>query len=137
MPFKISSRNKVETKNKKTKLLSLFSMLQLKKGWDKRMFFFFYNKISFPFSFSCPCLMGMLKNTEYYLISKLFAEVFLIARIPHSTVLIYSRQREKAILWPIVRHKQNFFFKRCRRGHWNKNSYQDLLSGFYHHCSTK
>ena len=28
-----------------------FSMLQLKRSWDKRMFFFFYNQISFSFSF--------------------------------------------------------------------------------------
>ena len=38
------------------------SMLQLKRSWDKRMFFFFYNQISFPFSFSCLCLMRTLKR---------------------------------------------------------------------------
>ena len=47
---------------------------------------FFYNQISFPFS--CTCLMGMFKKTEYNPICMVFAEVFLIVRIPHSTVLI-------------------------------------------------
>ena len=48
---------------------------------------FFYNQI-FPFSFSCTCLMDTFKKTEYNPISKVFTEVFLIARIPHSTILI-------------------------------------------------
>ena len=63
-----------------------FSMLQLKRSWDKRIFF--YNQISFPFFFSCTCLMGKFKKTEYNPICKVFTEVFLIARIPHSTFLI-------------------------------------------------
>ena len=50
--------------------------------------FFFYNKISFPFSFSCMYLMGTFKKTEYNPICMVFTEVFLIVRIPHSTVLI-------------------------------------------------
>ena len=73
-------------------------MLQLKRGWGKRMFFFFYNQISFPFSFSCTCLMGTFEKTECNSMCKVFTEVFLIARIPHSTVLIHFVQREKAIL---------------------------------------
>ena len=56
------------------------------------MFFFFYNQISFPFSFSYSCLMGLFKKTEYSPICKVFTEVFLIATIPHSTVLTYFRQ---------------------------------------------
>ena len=42
----------------------------------------------FPFSFSCTCLMGLFKKTEYSLICKVFNEVLFIARIPHFTVLI-------------------------------------------------
>ena len=52
------------------------------------MFFFFFTQVSFPFSFSCTCLMGTFKKTEYNLICKVFTEVFLIARIPYSIVLI-------------------------------------------------
>ena len=62
------------------------------------MFFFFDNQFFFNFSFSCTCLMGMFKNIEYNLMCKVFAEDFLIARTPHSTVLIHLGQREKAIL---------------------------------------
>ena len=51
------------------------------------MLFFFYNQISFPF-FYCTCLMGTFKKTEYNLICKVFRDVFLIARMPHSIVLI-------------------------------------------------
>ena len=42
--------------------------------------------------------MCKFKKTGYNVIWKVFKEVFLIARIPHSTVLIYFCQREKAIL---------------------------------------
>ena len=77
-----------------------FSMLQLKRSWDKRKLFFFYNQIYFPFSFSCTCLMGMLEKTEYNLICNIFSEIFLITRIPHSTVLIHFCEREKIILSP-------------------------------------
>ena len=42
----------------------------------------------FPFSFSCTCLMGLFKKTEYSLICKVFNEVLFIARIPYFTVLI-------------------------------------------------
>ena len=48
------------------------------------MFFFFYNQISFSFSFSCTYLVGTFKKTKYNLICKVFTEVFLIARIPNS-----------------------------------------------------
>ena len=60
------------------------------------------------------CLMGMFKKTEYNPICKVFTEVFLIARIPHSTILLTSRIGVVTINWP---HKQNFSFK-----HWVKNS---------------
>ena len=72
-----------------------FSMLQFKRSWDKAIFFFFYDQISF----SCTCLMDTFKKTEYNPICKIFLEVFLVARIPHPTVLIHFCQREKAILW--------------------------------------
>ena len=67
-----------------------FSILQLKKSWYKKMFFFFYNHFFFFFYFflSCTCLMGKFKKTEYSPICKVFAEVFLIVRVPHCTVLI-------------------------------------------------
>ena len=89
MPFTkidIRSRNKVDIKNN----YLCFSMLQFKRSRDKRMFFFcfFCNQISFLFSFSCTCLMGTFKNTEYNKICKVFSEVFLITRIPYSAVLI-------------------------------------------------
>ena len=42
--------------------------------------------------------MSMFKKTDYSLICKVFTEDFLIARIPHATVLIHFGQREKAIL---------------------------------------
>ena len=90
----ISSRKKVDIAN----YYLCFSMLQLNRNRDKRMFFFFYNQISFPFSCSCTCLMGTFKKTEYNPICKVFTEVFLIARIPHFTVLIHFCQRESAIL---------------------------------------
>ena len=93
----ISSRKKVDIAN----YYLCFSMLQLNRNRDKRMFFFFYNQISFPFSCSCTCLMGTFKKTEYNPICKVFTEVFLIARIPHSTFLIHFCQRESAILWPL------------------------------------
>ena len=73
-------------------------MLQLKRSQDKIMFFFFYNQISFSVYFSCTCLMGMFKKTEYNPICKVFTEAFFIARITHSTVLINFRRRENAIL---------------------------------------
>ena len=65
-----------------------FSILQLKRSWYKEMFFFFYNHFFFTFLFSCTCLMGKFKKTEYNPICKVFAEVFLIVRVPHCTVLI-------------------------------------------------
>ena len=49
-------------------------------------------------SFSCTFLMATFKMTEYNPVCKVFTEVFLIARIPHSTVLIHFGPREKAIL---------------------------------------
>ena len=54
----------------------------------KKIFFFFYNQISFSFSFLFKCLMGMFKKSEYNSIFKVFTEFFLNTRIPHSTVLI-------------------------------------------------
>ena len=54
-------------------------MLQLKRSQDKIMFFFFYNQISFSIYFSCTCLMGMFKKTEYNPICKVFTEAFFIA----------------------------------------------------------
>ena len=88
----IRSRNKVDTENHDP----CFSMLQLKRSWDKRMFFFFYNQVSFPFSSSCTRFMGMSKKTEYSPICKV-STGFLITRIPYFTV--QSFQREKSILW--------------------------------------
>ena len=49
-------------------------------------------------SFSSTFLMGIIKMAEYNPICNIFTEVFLITRIPHSTVLIYFGPREKAIL---------------------------------------
>ena len=89
------NRYKLKKQSWHRKSVSLFF-----KSWDKRMLFFFHNQISFSFSnflflymfnghaYSCTCL-----------ICKVFADVFLITRIPHSKVLIHFRQREKAILW--------------------------------------
>ena len=56
------------------------------------MFFFFYNQIFFLFSFSYMCLMGTFKKTECNSMCKVFTEIFLIARIPHSTVLIHLEE---------------------------------------------
>ena len=80
------------------KTLLFFSMLQLKRSWNKRLFFFFSHKISF----SCTCLMGTFKKTEYNPTSKVFTEVFLIAWIPHPTFLIHLCQREKATVTVLV-----------------------------------
>ena len=80
----ISSRNKVVIENHDL----CFSMLQLKRSWNERMFFFFYNQVFFPFSFSCMFLLDTFKKTECSPICKVFTEVFLITKIPHSTVLI-------------------------------------------------
>ena len=49
-------------------------------------------------SFSYTFLMATFKMTEYNPVCKVFTEVFLIARIAHSTVLIHFGPREKAIL---------------------------------------
>ena len=57
-------------------IIFIFSMLQLKRSWDKIMFFFFYNQISLTLSFSCTCLIGTLKKTEYNLICKVFRGFF-------------------------------------------------------------
>ena len=43
------------------------------------MYFFFHNQIYFSFSWGC------LKKTKYNLICKVLTEVYLIARIPHSS----------------------------------------------------
>ena len=51
-------------------------------------------------SFSRKFLMGTFKMIEDKPICKVFTEVFVIARILHSTVLIHFSPREKAILWP-------------------------------------
>ena len=60
------------------------------------MFFLLQSiSFSFSFSFSCTYLMGKLKMTEHNPISKVFTEIFLIARIPHHTVLINFPQRER------------------------------------------
>ena len=48
-------------------------------------------------SFSCTFLIGTFKVSEYNPIYKVLTEVFLIARILHSTVLIHFGPREKAI----------------------------------------
>ena len=70
-------------------------MLQLKRSVDKRMFFFFYSQVYFSFSFSG-------KKTEYSLIYKGFTEVFLIARIPYSTVNSFSSKGEGNLLTFVV-----------------------------------
>ena len=64
----ISSRNKIDIENHCVR----FSMLQLKRSWDKRMFSFIYNEISSPFSFSWTCLMDTFKKTEYSPICEVF-----------------------------------------------------------------
>ena len=57
----ISSRNKVGIENH---YLCFFNVA-IEANLDKRMFFFFYNQISFSFSFSCPFLIGTFKKIEY------------------------------------------------------------------------
>ena len=83
------------------------------------MFFFFYNQISFHFSFSCMCLMGMFKKTKYSAICKVLPEVFLFARISHFTVLIMEavvqRCSVKKVFLKILQNSQestcaSFFF---------------------------
>ena len=74
-------------------------MFQLKKSWDEGMLFFFQS--NFFFFLLYMFLMDRFKITEYNLICKVFTEVSLIVKIPHSTVIIYFGQREKAILWPL------------------------------------
>ena len=82
----ISSRNKVDIENH----YPCFSVLQLKRSCDKRMFIFTIN-FFFLFLFLVCVKWACIKRQWIW---------FVIARIPHSTVLIYFRQREKAILWP-------------------------------------
>ena len=65
----ISSTNKVDIKNH----IFVFQCFNLIEAEIKFiMFFFFYNQIYFPFSFSCACLMGKFKKTEYNPIYKAF-----------------------------------------------------------------
>ena len=56
------------------------------------------------------CLMGTFKKTEYNLICKVFTEVFLIAEIPHSTVLIteavIQRCSVKKVFLKILKNSQ-------------------------------
>ena len=51
------------------------------------------------FFFLYVFLMDTFKVTEYNSIYKVFT-VFLIVRIPHSTIIIHFGQGEKAILYP-------------------------------------
>ena len=157
----ISWRNKVDIENH----YLCFSMLQLKRGWGKKKIFFFYNQISFPFSFSCTCLMDTFEKTGCNSMCKVFKEVFLHStfqnsRIPHSTALIHFVQREKAILnlvivvvgnlstWigcrndqPIDWHKQNLYFKhwamlQLKPGSAREVSHQtDYMGNCYSHFS--
>ena len=92
-----------------------FSMLQLKGSWDKRMFFFFY-KFLFLFLFLVMCLMSKFKKTEYNLICKVFTEVFLITRIPHSTVLITKVDVQRCSVWKVfLKILQNSLGNTCAR----------------------
>ena len=50
-------------------------MSQLERSLHKKMFFFFYNQISFSFAFTF--LIGTFKKTDYNPICKVFTEVFL------------------------------------------------------------
>ena len=99
----ISSRNKFDIK----KHYLWFSMLQLKRSWDKRTSFFFTMKFLFLFSFSCTYFMGTFKNTEYNPICMVFTEVFLTFRISHSTVVIVVRKCSvKKVLLKISQNSQ-------------------------------
>ena len=70
-------------------------MLQLKWSCDKRMFFYFYNQISFSFSFSRTCLMGTFKKTECNPICKVFTKVFSVLRIPYHSSNSFSSKGER------------------------------------------
>ena len=58
----------------------------------------FFLTIRFLFLFMYVILMDKFKITEYNPICKVLTEVYLIIRIPHSTVIIDFGQREKANL---------------------------------------
>ena len=59
------------------------------------MFFFFYNQISFSFSFSRTCLMGTFKKTECNPICKVFIKVFSVLRIPYHSSNSFSSKAER------------------------------------------
>ena len=81
-----SSRNKVDIKNH----IFAFQYCNWRKVGIRKCSFSFTTIFFFFFYFflSCTCLMGKFKKIEYSPICKVFAEVFLIVRVPHCTVLI-------------------------------------------------
>ena len=79
-----SSRNKVDIKNH----IFAFQYCNWREVGIRKCSFSFTTIFFFTFLFSCTCLMGKFKKTEYNPICKVFAEVFLIVRVPHCTVLI-------------------------------------------------
>ena len=115
------NRYKLKKQSRHKKSLSCFLMLQLKRSWDKRMFFFFYYQL-FPFSFSCACLMGKFKKTEYNPICKVFTEIFLIPKIPHSTILITEAVVQRCSVKKVfLKISQNSQGNTCARVYfWNK-----------------
>ena len=93
----ISSQNKVVIENH---YLYFFKVAIEKRLRKKNVIFLLQSNFFFFLFISCKCLMGKFKKTECNPICKVFTIFFLIARIPHSTVLIHFRQRQKAILQP-------------------------------------
>ena len=90
----IISRNKDDRKS----LFLFFPYCNWREVAVKECYFTF--AIKFVVIFIVRFWMDTFKMTEYNRICKVFTDVFLIVRIPHSTVIINLGQREKAILWP-------------------------------------
>ena len=60
--------------------------------------------------------MGMFKKTEYILICQVYTEAFLIARIPHSTILITEAVAQRCSVTKVfLKISQNSQKNTCAR----------------------
>ena len=108
----IGSRNKVDIRNH----VFVFQCCNWREVEIKECSFSFRNKFLFLFLFLVMCLMTKFKKTEYNLICKVFTEVFLITRIPHSTVLITEVDVQRCSVWKVfLKILQNSLGNTCAR----------------------
>ena len=108
----IGSRSKVDIRNH----IFVFQCCNWREVEIKECSFSFTNKFLFLFLSLVMCLMSKFKKTEYNLICKVFTEVFLITRIPHSTVLITEVDVQRCSVWKVfLKILQNSLGNTCTR----------------------